>query len=302
MRTRPALSVIVVFHNMKREAPRTLFTLSGDYQRGVKPEDYEVIAVDVGSKEPLCVEKVAGYGKNFRLLRMAAAASPARAINQAAQEAEGAAIALCIDGARILSPGIIRLMLDAFETHADPVVATLSWHLGPKVQNESMLEGYNQTAEDALLDSVDWRTDGYEFFRISSLAASSKQGWFGRINESNCLAVSRDAWRKLGGLHEGFRSPGGDWSIWTFTGGRASNSASLSFFSARAPSTNSTAALPRMFRSPNTLGRSSSRNIERSAGQNMQRRRTSPAISALSRRKQCRFCSSRHWDARSLSR
>lgn len=209
MRTCPALSVIVVFHNMKREAPRTLFTLSGDYQRGVKPEDYEVIAVDVGSKEPLCVETVAGYGKNFRLLRMAAAASPARAINQAAQEAEGAAIALCIDGARILSPGIIRLMLDAFETHADPVVATLSWHLGPKVQNESMLEGYNQTAEDAFLDSVDWRTDGYELFRISSLAASSKQGSFGRITESNCLAVSRGAWRKLGGLHEGFRSPGG---------------------------------------------------------------------------------------------
>jgi hypothetical protein len=40
------LSVIVVFRDMAREAPRTLFTLSPQYQCGVDSDDYEVIAVD----------------------------------------------------------------------------------------------------------------------------------------------------------------------------------------------------------------------------------------------------------------
>jgi hypothetical protein len=194
---------------MERESRRTLLTLSTAYQRRFNPSDYEVIVVDAGSDLPLSRDFVCSHGPNFRLIRTEASPSPAAAVNQAALSARGEAIALCIDGARMLSPGIIRLMLDAFEKNEDPVVATLSWHLGPKVQNVSMLEGYNQSVEDALLDSVDWRTDGYELFRISSLAGSSKQGWFGRIAESNCLAVSRHAWRKLGGVHEEFRSPGG---------------------------------------------------------------------------------------------
>ena len=51
--TPPGLSVIVVFRDMAREAPRTLFTLSEAYQRGVDPSAYEVIAVDAGSAVPL---------------------------------------------------------------------------------------------------------------------------------------------------------------------------------------------------------------------------------------------------------
>jgi len=207
--SRLPLSLIVVFHDMDRESDRTLLTLAPGYQRQVTAADYEVIAVDAGSARPLAAGRVADRCPVARLVRAPHAPSPAAAVNAAAREARGEAIALCIDGARMLSPGIVAGLLAGLRMFADPVIATLAWHLGPKVQNESILEGYDQVAEDRLLDSVDWQADGHELFRISALAASSAGGWFRPLSESNCLAVPRAAWDALGGLDERFRSPGG---------------------------------------------------------------------------------------------
>ena len=211
--TRPGLSVIVVFRDMAREAPRTLFTLSGTYQRGVDPSGYEVIAVDAGSSVPLDAAlggMVGGEGgPRFSLLRMPPAPSPCAAINEAVRRSTGAAVMICIDGARMLTPGVVRYTLDAFRAWDDPLVATLAWHLGPKIQNESMLEGYDQSAEDRLLDTVDWRRDGYELFRIAAFAGSSRRGWFLPLSESNGVAVRRETFDRLGGFDERFETAGG---------------------------------------------------------------------------------------------
>lgn len=171
--------------------------------------DYEVIAVDAGSTTPLDAKLVQSFGPNFSLVQAPDDPSPARAINRAAIEARGRAVAVAIDGARMLSPGVIQHTLRALKSFDNPVVATLSWHLGHKPQNHAMLDGYDQVAEDKLLESVDWQSDGYELFNVACLALSSGKGWLSSISESNFLAIRRSVWNEMGGLNEEFKTPGG---------------------------------------------------------------------------------------------
>lgn len=205
----PRLSVVVVFHDMQREAARTLLTLSVPYQRGIDPEAFEVIAVDNGSDPPLRpVPLPAGARVDYRR-EPAGTPSPCAAINRAAGAARGEYLMVCIDGARMLSPGLLQLAMAALEADACPFVYTLGMHLGPKVQAESMLEGYDQAVEDRLLAQTPWQDDGYRLFTISSLAASSREGFFGQLSESNCFAMRRDDFLAMGGMDERFTSPGG---------------------------------------------------------------------------------------------
>lgn len=207
--TAPRISVVIAFHDMAREARRTLDTLAPGYQRGVAVEDYEVIAVDVGSEPPLDEALVRSHGPSFRLLRSPRAPSPAAALNAAVRTTRADAVMVCIDGARMLTPGMVCFALAALGGYPGRPVVAPSFHLGPKVQNESMLEGYDQAVEDRLLATVDWRRDGYELFRIGCPAQSSMAGWLGPIGESNCMAMGRAAWDRLGGYDERFVSPGG---------------------------------------------------------------------------------------------
>ena len=207
---RPALSVIVVFHEMRREAVRTLRTLTVPYQRGIDASAFEVIAVDNGSRAPLRAQDIDAVSPGVRLLQEPAGnPSPCAAINHAVDAAAGEYVIICIDGARMLSPGVLRLALSTLRERHHPLVYTLGMHLGPKPQNESMLEGYDQSAEDALLASVPWEEDGYRLFGVSSLAYSSRDGYFGQLSESNCFALRREDFLVLGGMDEGFASAGG---------------------------------------------------------------------------------------------
>lgn len=205
----PLLSIVVVFHDMQREASRTLRTLSVPYQRGIDPATFEVIAVDNGSEPALHPVDLPAAARVRYRREAPGTPSPCAAINRAAASAAGDYLMVCIDGARMLSPGLLRLALDTLQADVHPFVYTLGMHLGPKVQAESMLEGYDQQAEDRLLAGTPWEEDGYRLFGIASLAASSREGFFGQLSESNCFAMRRDDFLGLGGMDERFQSPGG---------------------------------------------------------------------------------------------
>ena len=209
--TAPRLTVVVIFFDMRREAQRTLWSLTPAYQLHVESDAYEVIAVDNGSADKLDPVDVRSFGSNFRLVSFDSdSPSPAPAINHAAQLAQGDRLMVLIDGARILSPGILHYTTKAFEAFDNPFVYALSMHLGQRVQFESMLDGYDQTAEDQLLATVDWQRDGYELFRIASLAPSAGDGYFSPIMaESNAVALTLGQFENLGGYDERFSSRGG---------------------------------------------------------------------------------------------
>ena len=206
----PRFSVLVVFHDMRREAARTLHSLTTAYQQGADDLDYEVIAIDSGSRVPLSADWVRGFGPHFRYVAVNPAhPSPCAALNLGARLARGTFLLCLIDGARILSPGILRLMDEVRARHAEPFVYTIGMHLGPDAQNLSLLDGYDQAREDALLEAAGWETDGYRLFGIAAPALSSRGGFYGRLTESNGFALRRATYWALGGFDERFISPGG---------------------------------------------------------------------------------------------
>jgi hypothetical protein len=207
---RPELSVVVAVHNMAREAPRTLYSLSAAYQRDIDARDYEVIVIDNGSNPPFDRNVIAKLAGNFRLIRMdQASPSPAAAVNRGLAEARGEIIGLMIDGARLTSPGLLHFALRGARLYPRAVVAALGWYLGADFQRLAMAAGYDRAREDALLASIGWPADGYRLFEISTLDESSIEGWFDPISESNGLFLHRATWNLLGGVDARFRLPGG---------------------------------------------------------------------------------------------
>ena len=206
----PGLSVVAVFHNMRREARRTLHSLSATYQALPAGAAYEVLVIDNGSGTPLREENVRSFGPEFRHLRLdSASPSPCAAINTWIGAARFENVIVLIDGARILSPGILQLMSTALRAFPHPFVYTLGMHIGHKPQNYLVAEGWNQDSEDRLLAEVDWQRNGYALFTVSSVALSSRQGFFSPLSESNCFCARRDDLLRIGMYNTGFTSPGG---------------------------------------------------------------------------------------------
>ena len=204
------LSIILVCYNMAREVPRTLRSLSRAYQYQVEDLSYEIIVVDNASEQPLPDAVLTAAGPQVRYERLEhASSSPVAAMNHGAAVSTGKWLGIMIDGARLLSPGLLYRGIRALRMTANPIVSTHGFHLGPERQPLSVAKGYNQSVEDQLLQRIDWQRDGYRLFQISSLAGASSGGWFSVPSESTCLLITRETFDRVGGMDEAFTSAGG---------------------------------------------------------------------------------------------
>lgn len=206
--TRPLISVVIVIHNMERVAPQTLQSFTAAYQN-IPPDSYEVIVVENGSDQPLSRQQVEAFGTNFRYFNFPESSpSPVGALNFGVKQARGQMIGLMIDGAHLVTPGVLKYALRALKAYTNPVVSILPLHLGPKLQRLAIQDGYSEQVEDGLLQQIDWPNDGYKLFTISSLIGAHN-GWLLPMSESNCVFVLRSTYDELGGFDERFNASGG---------------------------------------------------------------------------------------------
>lgn len=203
------LSVVVNFYNMRREAARTLASLSRSYQAEIEGLSYEVLCVDNGSDPPLEPEFIESFGPEFRLIRPDPPhPSPVGPINRAAAQAKGRYLAVLIDGAHVVSPGAIAAAMEAFREEPEAIVALRPWFVGGD-QRWLSATGYTREMEDELFQAMSWPSDGYELFRSGApMDERIAMHWFRGMSESNCLFLPATVWRAIGGYDEGFDEPG----------------------------------------------------------------------------------------------
>lgn len=204
------ISFVVIIYDMPDQAEQTLYSLSTAYQRSVSEADYEVIVMENSSPNNLGEERATRFGGNFRYFyREETQPSPVPSINFGASQAHGSHISVMIDGARMLSPGVVSYMLAACRLGDNAITAVPGYHLGYKTQQEAMLQGYTREVEHELLESVNWKQDGYRLFEVCCFSGTSSGGFFRPFGESNCFCVPRHLWDELGGYDPAFTETGG---------------------------------------------------------------------------------------------
>ena len=204
----PKISIIVIVYDMPRQAMITLQSLTTAYQQGVSTDDYEVIVVENRSTRMLDAEQVCGLQPNFRyFLRDEPGKSPAAALNFGFALATAPTIGIMIDGARLVTPGVLRFALMAVKITPQALVAVPGYEIGNYPQ--SLDPSQTEAKDIALLAKIKWPHDGYRLFEIASISLANRSGFFTPFMECNCLFAPADVLKELGGADERFDLPGG---------------------------------------------------------------------------------------------
>jgi hypothetical protein len=206
----PRLSFILVVYNMQRQAMNTLYSLSARHQQNVDACDYEIIVVENASASTLVEADVLALGDNFRyFLRHESSQSPVGAINFGFSQIRAANICLMIDGARMVTPRVVEYALMGCTADIDALIAVPGYSLGWQDQRFNIEAAYDETAEMALLSSINWQQNGYRLFDIATISGANPNGCMNPLMECNCVITSAKNFAAIGGANPDFQLPGG---------------------------------------------------------------------------------------------
>jgi len=207
--TSPLMSIVVVVYDMKQQAMNTLRSLQTKYQQQVAASDYEVIVVENDSVSTLNPEEISKLSGNFRhLLRQDTSKTPVHACNEALELCRGQYIGMIIDGACMLTPGVLGWAKRAYAMSEHSLCMVPGYHLGNKEQ-QNQPDSYSSDTEQKWLSSVRWQEDGYRLFKNAHFSPGNKHGYFHPFMECSCFFASRSHFDRINGVDERFTQLGG---------------------------------------------------------------------------------------------
>jgi hypothetical protein len=166
------------------------------------------VVVENLSKHNLKRRSVEALGDEFRYIqRTETGVSPVWALQEGMAAARGDIIGIMIDGARMVTPGVLCNVADAFRAFPDALVATAGFHLGDADHQHHSDRA--QREERALLESIPWREDGYLLFKHAIVGGGNPYGYLHPLMESNCMFAPRSALAEIGGPDDRFDQAGG---------------------------------------------------------------------------------------------
>jgi glycosyltransferase involved in cell wall biosynthesis len=205
----PKISIIVIAYRMSKQLKNTLLSLAAEYQSNVSSQDYEVVVVENKSEENLDASFIDTLADNFRyFLREDSSISPVAAINFGFQQCRAPYVGLMIDGARMLSPGVLQYTLMATMIDKNATVAVPGYHIGDKEQHLQE-ESYSAEQEQSMLSSLNWQEDGYQLFDVSTFSNGNRRGFMQPMHECNCLFGSMENFKRIGYANPRFSLAGG---------------------------------------------------------------------------------------------
>jgi hypothetical protein len=194
---------------MQRELPRTVQSMTSEYQ-GVSSDDFEIILYENPSKSVLSEECISQFPRNLKYVLSDQNLPLTKAMNRAENLASGSHLLLCVDGARILSSGVLRYCMMALKIDLRAVVAFHGLHMGLRPQQQALEEGsHSKKIEDDFLAEINFPKHPQFLLNLASWEGSSNRGWFFHMAESNCLMMERNHFHRIGGFDERLKLPGG---------------------------------------------------------------------------------------------
>ncbi len=215
------ITFIVAAYNIPRQIRRTLLTLTPGYQgfgndstdgtgdADVDVVDVQVIVVDNGSDTPLETSDLDDVVPGVELIRVDGHPSPVFGLNKAIESARHDTIAMMIDGAHLLSPGVIRSTMEIRQLFENPVINVPQYLLGAEAQNllpDDRPDPFE--TETADLAEMGWPEQGYSLFTYALKATEVADRNPFQWAETNCLITTREVLERCGGFDERFDEPG----------------------------------------------------------------------------------------------